>query len=329
MNRLPVSVTATERVAQLTAAERPRRSIAAVIITHNRKEKLSECLESLFRSTRALDEILVIDNASTDGTAEHLLNRFPSVRLISPGKNLLVSAAANLGIRSCSSDYILVIADDNTVDEAMVEELVEQTEHFGAGIAGPKMFFRDDPQRLWSVGARISFTTGICRHRAAGQIDHGQCDDVWEPDSIHNALFLARWALKKIGGFDESNFPMWNEEADLCTRARRAGVRVITVPSARLWHDVDSRAEAIRVGSRDFGVENPFRAFLTARNRIVLIRKHGSLVQRLVFHGLFLAPITTAYLLIILTKSNRPAVLSAFLRGTWAGIKDPIIGRDE
>ena len=302
-------------------------AIAAVIITHNRKEKVSQCLDSLLRSSRRPDEIFVVDNASADGTYEHLRHNYPDVHVLSPGKNLFVSAAANLGILASSSQYILVLADDNTVHEQMVEELFNTTRQLGAGISGPKMLFRDDPQRLWSVGAMISLTTGICKHRGAGQIDVGQCDEIFEPDLVDNALFISRAALDKIGLFDDKNFVMQNEEADLCTRARRAGIRVITVPSARLWHDVDSKAETVRVGSRDFGLDSPFRAFLTARNRIVLIRKHGSSTQRLVFQLLFLPAISVVYLLIILLKPNRFPILRAFLRGTWAGVSDRIIGR--
>src|SRR5207302_10956754 len=117
---------------------------------------------------------------------------FPDVRLIEPGANLLTSAAANLGIAASKSDYVLVMADDNVAAPEMLYHLVLGCRRLGAGVAGPKMLFQQAPDRLWSVGATISLTTSLCHHRAAGQIDTGQCDDIWEPDCVHNALLLAR-----------------------------------------------------------------------------------------------------------------------------------------
>jgi GT2 family glycosyltransferase len=298
-----------------------RTRVAAVIITHNRRSKLTECIDSLLASHYPFSEIIVVDNASTDGTADYLAIQYPSVSVLPQRQNLLVSAAANLGMAHSSADYFLVLADDNVVAPGMLNELLTEAITRGAGVAAPKMLFKSEPDRLWSLGAKFSFRTGVCRHRAAGELDRGQWDQVWEPDCVHNALMIARWAIDTIGPFDQWNFPMQNEEADLCARAKRNGIAVITVPSARIWHDVETTTSVLRVGARDFTVNSPFRAYLTARSRTFLVRKYGSLADKAIYMTMFLLPITLAYLAIILLGGpDRVRIARSYLTGTFAGI---------
>src|SRR5207249_4958875 len=120
---------------------------------------------------------------------------------------------------------------------------------------------------------------------------------------------------------DQWNFPMQNEEADLCARAKRNGIAVITVPAAKIWHDVETTTNVLRVGARDFTVNSPFRAYLTARSRTFLVRKHGSLADKTIYISIFLLPITLAYVAIILLGGpRRLSTARSYLLGTLAGL---------
>lgn len=300
-------------------------SVSVIVITRNRRDQVLRCIESIYSSTHSVEELILVDNGSTDGTVDDVQQRFSDVRLLSARRNLLPAAAANMGIAASRGAFVLAMADDNVVDSDMIRRLILTAQELNAGIVAPKMLFLNDPNRIWSVGARLSLWTGICRFPFAGQMDKGQCR-LWTPDSVHNALLFARWTLDRVGLFDAENFPIHNEEADICVRARKAGIRVVTDPTARLWHNTPVRGSPLPIGSRDFSIESPLRAFYTARNRILLVRKHGSRLQCAIFLLVFLPPMTLLYCALILLSPRPSHRLKAYLRGTLAGLRRPIEG---
>ncbi len=293
-------------------------SVSVIVITHNRRRAVADCLRSLLASTYPLHQLIVVDNASTDDTREYLAREFPDVTVIAAPSNLLPSAAVNLGAARASGTYLLAMADDNVVDKAMIAELVVAAETTGAGIVGAKNFFKQEPERIWSFGCRFNLTTGICRNPHAGEMDRGQCTELWEPDAVQNALLMTRSLFDDLGGFDATDFPIHNEEADFCYRAKRTGARIVSAPRARIWHDVSPRGEWLKVGTRDFTVDSPMRAYYTARNRVLLVRKYGKRWQWRIFATLFHPLASAVYAGAILGKQNRWSLMKAYLRGTAA-----------
>lgn len=292
--------------------------ISVIVITRNRRDDVTRCVRSLLASTYPEVDVIVIDNASEDGTSEHLMTQFPNIVVIVSPINLLPAAAVNLGAANSSGGYILAMADDNVVDRDMLTELVAAARSTGAGIVGAKNFFMQDPERIWSFGSEFNLTTGICSNPHTGELDRGQCSELWEPDSVQNVLLISRRAFNLLGGFDAANFPIHNEEADLCFRARMLGIGVVSAPKARVWHDVPLAGEALKLGARDFTVDSPLRAYYTARNRALLVRKYGRRWQWCVFAAVFHPLASLVYGVVMLSKRNRWALMWAYLRGTAA-----------
>ncbi|MDQ6767291.1 MAG: glycosyltransferase family 2 protein [Candidatus Eremiobacteraeota bacterium] len=300
-------------------------SVSLVTVTHNRKDYLLDLLESAYGGTLVPDEVIVVDNASADKTAAAVRRRFPSVRLIENSTNRLVSAAFNSGLACASGDFLIAIADDNVLASDCIEQLVDGAlRHPEAGAIGPTMYYFDAPDKVWFAGIRLSLTTG---HTAFRQLASTTDDGVVETDCIPNCLLITRRALETVGFLDENAFPMHHEEADYCLRCRHAGLKVYVALRAREWHRVEVPRRWVWIGSGDFNIDDPMRAYYNARSRVFLAKRHASRTQLLVYACVFLPLFTCAYMIIsILTMSGRRGgdVAAAFLRGTIHGIAERV-----
>lgn len=299
--------------------------LACVVITRNRKAKVLRCIQSLLAGTVVPMEIIVVDNGSDDDTCLAIAEIFPSVKIVALGRNALPSFAANCGMRRATAGFILVMADDNVVAEDFTKEIFEGAVRSPAGILGAKMCFLAQPSRIWTMGAHMNLFTGSCKFPGAGGMSELQPLEPHDAMIVHNALLIKRETIDAIGYLDSENFPIQNEEADYCLRARAAGIGVAVVPSAVLWHDTPLTSELGGRGSRDFAIESSMRAYYTGRSRILLVRKHGTFAERLVFFIAFLPLSVVAYLvLILLGDSDRLSRARAFLRGVRHGIGRPL-----
>ncbi|MBU5689296.1 MAG: glycosyltransferase family 2 protein, partial [Candidatus Aenigmarchaeota archaeon] len=122
--------------------------VSVVIPTYNRKEMLIRLIKSIKKSTYKNLEIIVVDDASTDGTYEEIKRKFPDVKIVRNEKNLLLAASRNIGIKNSKGKYIFLIDDDNVVDKNCIYELVKSMENDkNIGIVGPIMYYYSDPKR--------------------------------------------------------------------------------------------------------------------------------------------------------------------------------------
>ena len=219
--------------------------VSAVVVNHEAGEALLACVASL--RAEGVDEVTVVDNASSDGSPQALVSVDAKVRLIQTGTNLGYGAAANRGISVSGSELVLVSNTDVAVHRGALTALVAV---LGAdptiAVAGPRILDSDGtrypsarrfPSLVDAAGHALLGdlvpTNRFTRRYRMGDLDTDKVADV---DWVSGACFLARRrALEELGGFDETYF-MYAEDADLCWRARRAGWGVAYVPEAVVTH---------------------------------------------------------------------------------------------
>ena len=299
--------------------------VTLITATRNRSELLARTLRSVYAGTRAPDEAIVVDNASTDDTVAMLERDFPQVQIIRNTRNVFATIARNQGIAAASGDYFLMVDDDNDVDPRMTEELVSMCERDPRiGVAGPKMYYDGPDKLLLFTGAVIHPITSRAFYRGVLEKDAGQYDEPSETEHIPNIQIITRKLVDSIGPFDE-RYRMTFSEADFPMRAREAGFKVMYCPSAvttHLWPPPDPNASA-----KDAMLFRlPMRAYYIARNRVVYMKRF---VSRWHFALFFVSwfPLLTAYYTVEGIRTRDFRSLPAYWRGTLDGVVYGLFGK--
>lgn len=226
-------------------------AISIVIVVWNAKKYVQECLDSLkenLGAIRAEVEVIIVDNASTDGSPELVEQRFPEFNLIRNADNLGFSNANNIGIAHASGDYIcLVNSDVKFVDDCLSPMLRYLEDNPGVAMIGPKMLtVKGEVARstmrfptIWNSLSRALALDLVFRRSAlfGGQLmsdfDHQQT----MPVEVLNGWFLMirRGALEKVGLLDPQFF-MYGEDVDWCYRFHKAGQKLVFFAGAGAMH---------------------------------------------------------------------------------------------
>jgi len=244
--------------------------MSAVVLNYRTPDDTRLAVKSLLASRRRLDEIIVVNNAPEDD-CEMLQTLDPAVVWICTGGNLGFSGGVNVGIRRAldrGADRVLVVNSDVIVPPDCVERLeagLDARSH--AGIAGPVILSRCDPEHVASLGISYAASTGRMTH--AGVADGATAVDRRHNrpvDAVSGCLMLVdRRVLEAVGLFDEDYFFSF-EDLDLCLRARRSGFETILVAGATAYHE----------GSRSIGPASAERLYFAARNHLLLARRADS-----------------------------------------------------
>ncbi len=228
----------------------PSPLLSVIIVNWNGREPLRLCLASLFRHEAAIDmEVIVADNASSDGSVAMLRETFPAVRVIENGENLGFGAGNNRAIAQAKGEYLLFCNPDMEFIEPGLQRMLDHmAAHPGTGIAGCRVENPDGsfmkPCRRGYPDPRTAFffASGLLRlfprHPRIGKYYcAGAPEDATMPvDAISGSFMLARAAaLKKAGPFCEEYF-MYVEDVELCKRVREAGYTVDYAPLMRVRH---------------------------------------------------------------------------------------------
>lgn len=233
-----------------------------MVVNWNRKELLRACLASLTRQTGASFETIVVDNGSTDGSADLAEHEF-GLRVIRNRENLGFCAANNQGIAAARGEFIALLNNDAEAEPGWLAALQEAcARRPDVGMAASKILVWEDPGRIDKAGHLI-FPDAQNRGRGSGALDRGQYDreeEVLWPDGC--AAMYRKEMLDRIGGFDEDFFA-YADDAELGLRARIAGWRCIYTPAAVVRHHRSST----------LGKDSGRRLELIERNRILLALK--------------------------------------------------------
>ena len=221
-------------------------ALDVVVVSYRTRELLRACLRSLARRPAENQRVVVVDNASGDGSAELTAEEFPEVDLVAASRNLGFAAAANAGIARGSAPYVLVLNPDTEVPPETLDALLAlMEEKRDVGICGCKLV---RPDGRLDHAARRSFPTilGALGHftgagRAPGAphaLAQYRAPDVdgGPVDAVNGAFMLIRRAaLEQVGGFDE-RYWMYMEDLDLCFRFAEAGWVTWYEPSVSALH---------------------------------------------------------------------------------------------
>jgi len=214
-----------------------------VIVNYNGLKYISDCVESITKNIAHDYEIIVVDNASTDGSTEYLCENHQKVKLICSDKNLGFAGGNNLGVRAAKGKYIVLLNNDafllTGLEPAL--EVLESTPD--VAIVGGTMLGRSGEYR-WSAGhfptplRLIKISTMYVKKGPfrRGHFASGNPTKFYSVDWVEGSLWVVRKRVwEKLRGLDESYF-MYGEDVDFCRRARDFGYCVAYLPSIRYAH---------------------------------------------------------------------------------------------
>lgn len=251
--------------------------VAVVLLNWNGASDTLESLASLARLSRKGCLFIVVDNGSEDNSVATLKAQSIDlhVELIETGRNLGYAGGNNAGIRAAidqGAEFVLVLNNDTTVAPDLIERLLDAAdENPGAGVFSARVLYYDDPQRVWFDRARWNPRTLSLEWPGQGSLESDLPTTATESDYASGAaLFFRTEVANEIGLLDEDFFLVW-EEVDWCFRARKAGWKVISVPSAKVWHKI-----GVSFGSES----SPLRTYFSTRNKLLWFSRHASLSAR-------------------------------------------------
>lgn len=249
-----------------------------IIVNTNNKKLLEECLSSIYDFTKELEfEIIVCDNGSTDGSPQMVEKKFPQVKLLAFKENLGFIKAVNKGIGAARGEYVIFLNDDTRLIENSFLKLISFMEkHPKAAIASPKLLYPDlSPQRHGNIFSSLALFSDKVRE---SKFVSGAC------------MVLRRTILDKIGWLDE-NLYFYNDDIDICLRARKAGYKVYYFPETRIIH---------------YGGASSRRTF---NPKLVLAGIQGGLYLAYKHYGIFWFNLYRLFLLIFLVIIGLPFYL--------------------
>ncbi|MBI5191306.1 MAG: glycosyltransferase family 2 protein [Nitrospirae bacterium] len=248
-------------------------SVYVIVLTWNQRGLCLETVASVLASDYPNMRVVVVDNASEDGTPDAVRQSFPSVHLIVNPENLMYAGGNNVGIdwaMTEGADYVLLLNNDVVVDPAMVTRLVVAAEAGGAGMAGPMMYYYpprgEGRELIWYAGGLVSYWMGRTAHRGIRKVDTGQYRGAEDTYYISGCALLVHSDVIKDVGLLDTSYVIYSEDADWCVRASKAGYRLLFVPEARLWH---------KVSASSGGGITPFKVYHRVRSGIKFFARHG------------------------------------------------------
>jgi GT2 family glycosyltransferase len=247
-----------------------------ILLCYNGVALTLACLRSLAQATgreRAPFDVLVVDNASSDQTPARVRAQHPEAHVIETGANLGYAAGNNVGIQHALElgyDYVLLLNNDTEVAPDFLVHLIEAAERErDIAVAGPKIYFANPANLIYSVGGMIDWRNGLTHMLGLNDIDTGQFDTPSQPDFICGCCMLVRISAVRSAGMLDPRFGMYYEETEWCVRLQRAGGRIAYVPGSVIWHKIDPKAQSA----------SPFIAYYMTRNRLLFLRQTGAPVS--------------------------------------------------
>lgn len=233
-------------------------NVSIIIVSYNTKELLEQCINSIYTHTKDISvEIIIVDNASVDGSQQMIKNNYPHVVLIESKENLGFGRANNLGAKHASGNYIFLLNSDTILIENSIKFLAEYFENEndpGLGVVGCKLLdihkrpdvsygnFPTIYQELFEFGLSRIFRRFYSKKLSLSIIGNGE--QIKEVDYIMGAaMFFKKSIFDSINGFD-NDFFLYYEETELCFRLKRKGYRIIWNPNTSIIHYIGASGKS-------------------------------------------------------------------------------------
>lgn len=297
-------------------------SVYVVVLNTNEYPDCSRCVNSLRTVDYPHLKVVLVDNASTDGSAERLQADFPDLPLLRSAVNAGYSSGNNIGIKYAlqqGADYILILNSDVVVEPDFLRPLVEIAEQdLTIGIVTPKIFYFHNPRLIYAAGGTYSRIkcTGVGLHMGVDSSALSKRADSEREISFASgcALLIRRSVFERLGLLSEEYF-MYFDDVEFCRRVRKA-FRIFYVPRSRIYHKCGA-------GLRWSGY-SPLYCYYYTRNRLWYFRDHDRLFfpYSILFSVVNTAAKTGALLLSGARKNGEARSSREKIKALWRGFRD-------
>jgi GT2 family glycosyltransferase len=292
--------------------------VIVLILSYNGKSLLQDSVSSYLKNDYDNFEVVVVDNASTDGTVQWVRQNFPSVYTLRTDKDLKYAGGFNFGMQYAfgekEADYVLITNNDVKADKKTIEELVRVAEMDPMiGFVTGKVYYFDKPDTLQTVGFYEDSVRLTGGHLGNREVDKGQYDEIAERLFTDDIFMLVKKNVyDNVGGYDPE-FEFQVEQVDWQARGKAKGFKIYYTPHAKIWHK-----ESMTIGKA-----STFKTYYDVRNTFIyrLKYKDEEYLRRYVKHYLkFIIIKPFIKNLIKLRFHYSFAILNAFLSAMKWGI---------
>jgi GT2 family glycosyltransferase len=239
---------------------------SVVVVSYNTSAHIEACINSLMALDYPEVEIIVVDNASTDGSVELIRERFPNIDLVELPDNKGFAGGASVGLFMANGDVVATVNPDVRLDPGWMRAVVSTLSHDDIGIVGSKVLYPDGVT-LQHAGGVVHYPLATVDHIGRGERDDGQYNISKVVSFVTGAaLAMRRDVGRHLGFFDEEFSPVYYEDVDLCWRADKEGLSTVYQPDAVAYHEETVTLD--RKGAR-------YYSFYHA-NRLRFVVKHYS-----------------------------------------------------
>jgi len=286
----------------------------AVIVNWNGGDDNASCVASILEQGICQGHIVVVDNASVDGSLERLLDRYPNLCAIANATNEGYGNAVNKGLRRALSGgarRVLLVNNDLTLSRGALELLEGELDaNAAAGIVGPRIVYRDAPDRIWSAGGMVTWRQNLSKLVGHREPDGERFLGTRTVDYVAGAALLARREVFETVGLLDGDYFAYHEDLEFCLRAGEAGFGVRCVGSALAVHAAHTATG---------GGYNPRRKYMMAVNTVRFLKQRGTPLRWLSFFVFDVASLPLVWLW--RAPRGEGAAVCAKARGTWDGLR--------
>jgi len=298
--------------------------VISIVLNWNGYDDVRRCLRSLQKVSYENHDIFLIDNGSTDGSVEKIKTEFPDITIICNESNLGFSAGNNIGIGRAinqEAEYVWILNNDVVIpSDRILSNMIETMEKYNRiSILSPEVKKHPEREELWFDQGVINWSTGAAYHRcnyrwyvhgpAASATSTRLSEDLRPNDYVPLCCALCRTSALSSVGLLPTGYFLYYEDVDLCTQLRENGFDIATDPKECVYH---------RIAGSSGARKNPTQSYYSARNRVLLAKRHSDRISSLCF------PIFYTWVIISLLLERLPyfdphSIIAVF-RGVYDGV---------
>jgi len=248
-----------------------RVTVGAGVVNYNGGERIVRVIEALQRQTYPLEQIVVVDNHSSDGSPAQIRERFPAVEIITLSDNLGLTVARNIGLRTIQATLVFLVDHDIYPEPTAIEKMVEAYEKQKSTVVCPRIRLIPERNIVQMEGAALHFLGLLVLRHGHQPVESLSTNAGYVEACTGGCLLLHRQSVLDIGGFDELYF-FYFEDLEFSLRVRASGHRIWCEPRAEVFHEPAEGTPSLSY--RGSGAYPRQRALLTMRNRILTILIH-------------------------------------------------------
>jgi GT2 family glycosyltransferase len=308
--------------------------VSLVIPTHNRKQMLERLIESILGNTYKNIEIIIIDDASSDGTFEYIKKKFKTVKIFRNTKNLFTAGSRNVGFKKAKGEFVFFVDDDNELDKNIISSLAEVlVSDDSVGEVGPINYsFNNKKKILWARTKRNMWTSKTNQSRSLTEFEN---EKLWETADIPNAFMVRTSIVSQNKIFFREKYGIMYEESDYAYRIRNKGFKILVAKDAKIYHDIENKLKGNKNKDYMFHfMEDKRRFYVFARNRIIFHSIFSNKLQfsSVILFGIWIFAFYYSYKILFykgigkFSILHRAGLIFSYFNGTFEGLRFVITG---